>query len=336
MTGAPLIGAGADIITLSKQSRLEWIDVIALDTSVAPIALRVACVISTHFNRKRGDAFLSLKRIAKLTGLSERTVWTAISQLKQAGYLILKGRGTALEAEVGQRGRANEYQPAFDHKRLNATDTGEHLARRCEMLLATSRSQVRDVSPDISQTDVSHLAPGCDPTLNLPTVSNSKRARAREDSRFGEEWKLLRARIGDSAFRFFAEVEIEALSGSVLHLSVPWKLEAAKIRDHYSRDIISVWQSLHPRVERVEVTVRSMTDRSRRGQDDEQKEKPGAKHDAQAEPSTTTRTKQQRETLDEAERAPRPPVDAEDEDNTEAVMRTAREVPVPRMNRLPG
>jgi biotin operon repressor len=113
------------LILIPKQLRAEWMDLIALDPTVSHVAFRPAGVIGSHFNKYSGDTFLNQEKLARVMGVSERTVWTAVNELERLGYLIVKRRefgtltrnrkdGTELTIRVaGGRGVANTYLPAF-------------------------------------------------------------------------------------------------------------------------------------------------------------------------------------------------------------------------------
>jgi hypothetical protein len=89
----------AQIILIPKQLRAEWMDVMALDSSLSHVAFRAAGVIGSHFNRHTGETFLTLKTLACVMGVGERTAWSAVSELDRAGYLIVKRRefGTVID-----------------------------------------------------------------------------------------------------------------------------------------------------------------------------------------------------------------------------------------------
>lgn len=154
----------ADIILITKKLRVEWMDTMALDRDLPPMAFRVAGIIGYHFNKNSGETFLRQDTIARLAGKSERTVWTAIQQLEARGYLLIDRRDLGFRAKDGRRvcggrGVANTYQPAFERSQLTATSSGTKLAERCDL-----------ISKERSQKKVRKVEADCVPTLTPPTV----------------------------------------------------------------------------------------------------------------------------------------------------------------------
>ena len=141
------------VVLLPKPLRAEWMDVMALDASLSDNAFRVGCVIGSYFNKYRGDAYPSIKTLAKVMNAGERTVWAGVKELERCGYLIVKRRelgvivrkrkdGTESEVRLaGGKGVANTYQPAFERSQISATNTGSKLAIRCD-LYWSQRSQI--------------------------------------------------------------------------------------------------------------------------------------------------------------------------------------------------
>jgi hypothetical protein len=174
-------GTSAEIIILPKQLRMEWTDAMALDQRLSHSAFRVACAIGYHFGSRTGGTFVKHETIARVLGISPRTVWSAIAELEAAGYLVVKRRelGTVTRATrsgpvqvraAGAKGVANSYLPALDSSQLAATYTGAKLAARCELWWSQR-----------SQNSASKVATSCEPTLTSPSGKNPyARGRARE------------------------------------------------------------------------------------------------------------------------------------------------------------
>ncbi len=248
--------ASGQVILIPKQLRMEWMDVLALDPDLSPTAYKVAGVLGYHFNRHRGDTFIKQETIARLMGLSERTVWGAIVELEQRGYLIVERRdlGTTTRRErsgksttvrnAGGKGVANTYVPAFQRSQVAATNTGRKLAEYCDHYVAQR-----------SQNPVAKVAVDCEPTLK----TNPLRTRARVEHQLGDAGDLLCQQLGDGPFRsWFREVRFEALDGGTLKLSVPSAFVKKWLTEHYREAIIACWQRMHSRgIERVEMAVRA-------------------------------------------------------------------------------
>ena len=168
----------ATVILIPKKLRMEWTDALALDRDLSNMGFRVACVIGTHFNNQSGDTFVSQETIARVMGVSERSVWTALKELEERGYLLIERRefgtvtrttksGTQIAVRTaGGRGVANVYKPAFERSQLAATNRGKKLAAHCDLIWK-----------EWSQNPARKVAADCDPTLTVPPEQNSS-ARA--------------------------------------------------------------------------------------------------------------------------------------------------------------
>jgi hypothetical protein len=124
-----------NLVLITKKVRMEWTDVMALDAELSATAFKVASVIGTHFNNYSGDTYVTQQTIARVMGLSPRTVQNAIVELERRGYLIVRRRelGTRSDGRrvCGGRGVANTYVPAFERTQVAATNAGRKLAARC-------------------------------------------------------------------------------------------------------------------------------------------------------------------------------------------------------------
>ena len=240
----------ADVILIPKQLRMEWTDVLALDRDLSHVAFRVACVIGSHFNRHRGDTYVKQETIARVMGVSERTVWTAILGLERGGYLIVERRELGVRATDGRRvcggrGVANTYLPAFQRSQVAATNSGLKLAARCELLWK-----------ERSQKAARKVAASCDPTLSSPSEKNPSRSCETAHT-LGPEGDHLKLTIGVDAFAsWFGQVKVEELSENTVKLSAPTRFIRARIMQDYSAAVLDCWKAGHPMIERVEIIVR--------------------------------------------------------------------------------
>jgi biotin operon repressor len=105
---------------------------LVLDAALAPASLKVAGAIGTHFGNKFGMTYVSIKKIALVTGLSEATVKRAIIDLEERGYVIIQRReiGERIDGRkvYGGKGVANVYLPAVNQEQISATNRGQKLA----------------------------------------------------------------------------------------------------------------------------------------------------------------------------------------------------------------
>ncbi len=252
-TAAPKEPSG-DIILISKQLRIEWMDALALDPDLSPRAHKVAGVIGFHFNKHRGDTFIKQETIARLMGLSLRTVQNAIAELERRGYLIVQRRELGFRASDGRRaaggkGVANTYLPAFQRTQLAATNRGLKVAMHC-VHLWEQRTQNR----------VAKDAAVCHPTLTPSFIEKEgepieERYRAFVTALAGG----IRARIGDDAFIQWMGDQVRAVMNfddeAVLYVYAPTKFTRKYIRDNFGEVIADVARSLLPGLRRVEIEV---------------------------------------------------------------------------------
>ena len=196
----PPARAGAEIILIPKHLRMDWMDVMVLDVDLAGASLKVAGAIGTHFGNKSGMTYISQKKIAKVTGLSEATVKRAITDLEQRGYILIQRREIGERDDgrkvYGGKGIANVYLPAVDAMQISATDRGQKLAAKAQKSWddiqneATSKQVTNDLlnvpkqvtcdllndSQSRSNTSVKQVA------HDLPTLSSPSEKKERSES----------------------------------------------------------------------------------------------------------------------------------------------------------
>jgi DNA-binding transcriptional MocR family regulator len=83
------------------RGKLQWLDAVATDRRIAHLEFRVAYQLaSKYLNRITQTAWPSHKRLADDLGLNEKTVRTALKNLRDAGYLRwTSGRGRKITNE---------------------------------------------------------------------------------------------------------------------------------------------------------------------------------------------------------------------------------------------
>jgi hypothetical protein len=177
---------GKVLTLIPKQMRVDWIDLMAIDSELSHTAFRVACVIAKHFNSATGLTFIGYQGIAKVLNTSPRTAFGAVKELEQKGYLLVRHKRG--------KGHANEYRPAVDKQLCTVGLAASKLEERCELLEA-----------QMSQSAVPKLAKNCDLTLTDPTDQNTSRARARDAvvvKPGTAEFEAVRKRLIDEGRRF--------------------------------------------------------------------------------------------------------------------------------------
>jgi hypothetical protein len=250
----------AQIILIPKQLRAEWMDVMALDSSLSHVAFRAAGVIGSHFNRHTGKTFLNQETLANVMCVSERTAWSAVNELDRAGYLIVKRRefgsltrrkkdGTTISVRVaGGKGVANTYLPAFERSQVAATFAGSKLAIRCDLLWEQR-----------SQKSASKVATDCDPTLTSSSKKNPPPPTGPICTHaLGPAGAALLHRIGPLVFQsWFNKATLLSETNETVTLAVPDRFLASHIRQDFEQKILAAWQTIRPSIQRVEIIVAS-------------------------------------------------------------------------------
>ena len=132
--------SSAELISIPKQLRAEWLDVIGHDPDVSFSATKVAIVVGAHFNRYSGDTFISQETIAAILDRDLRTARRGLEELEERGYIVVQRRDLGRRTHDGRmicggRGVANVYFPALDRGRISAMNVGGRLRDRMEALL---------------------------------------------------------------------------------------------------------------------------------------------------------------------------------------------------------
>jgi len=150
-----------EVILIPKPLRLEWLDVAALDAELSNAAFRLAAVLGVHFNRYRGNTYISLATLASITGWSERTVWAALQELERRGYILVKRRELGTRADgrrvCGGRGVANVYLPAFERSQISATTRGQSSQSVASFFGKKGRNESAERSQPTTSPPLIHL-----------------------------------------------------------------------------------------------------------------------------------------------------------------------------------
>jgi biotin operon repressor len=249
----------ATVILIPKQLRAEWMDVMALDSGVSHAAFRCAGVIGSHFNRHTGKTFLSQETLARVMNVSQRTAWTAVTELERLGYLIVSRRelgsvtrkkkdGTEITVRVaGAKGAANVYLPAFERSQVAATNSGSKLAIRCDLLWDQR-----------SQKAASKVAASCDPTL----TSSSKKYPERPSGPscpdgLGPFGAIISKRLGEANYRsWFATASIVSETPDSVTLAVKSTHARDHITEQFGSKLLDCCRAAKPTVSRVDIVVR--------------------------------------------------------------------------------
>jgi biotin operon repressor len=258
------------VILITKQVRMDWMDVLVTDSDLAATSVKVAGAIGTHFDNKSGMTYVSQKTLAKVTGLSEATVGRAILDLERCGYIIVQRReiGERVDGRkvYGGKGVANVYLPSVDTVQIAATERGQKLAVRVQRAWNDVQAgvaakhltgDVLNVGHSTSNTSIKDFT-GEVPTLASPSEKDSSRARgpSRPDG-LGPAGALLRQRLGADVYgSWFSGVQVLAVTTDTLTLSGETKFKASRLRQDYEKKILEAWQAITPTIIRLEIIVR--------------------------------------------------------------------------------
>lgn len=230
------------VILIPKQLRMDWIDVMALDQSLSHVTVRVAMVIAFHLNKYSGKAFLTQELIAEILGISERTVFSAIKELEERRYVIVRRRefGTIVRKTptgreilvrvAGGKGVANTYIPTVDGSQVSATNRGLMLAKRCELIVEQR-----------SQKSVPKVAASCEPTLSPPTEENpSPHCQPIDGGTLGSIGAVIRISMEEEEFRsWFGKATIANETAEVLTLAFPSRFHCQEVKSRYGHQFES-------------------------------------------------------------------------------------------------
>jgi DNA-binding transcriptional regulator YhcF (GntR family) len=148
---------------------------------------RVAAAIIDHFNRKTGQCDPGLDSIARLLGVSRRTIIRAISALVRKGYLH--------KTRHGGKFHRNSYAPDWSRFRAKETKWNERRTAASRKFERTNVSPLQGQNcplggdADVTQTCSSNPlnetspAPRADRETQTPNVGMARKGLSREESR---------------------------------------------------------------------------------------------------------------------------------------------------------
>ena len=75
-----------------------------------------------------------------------------------------------------------------------------------------------------------------------------------DDERMGRVKRRLRIEVGDDIFSsWFARMDLEAVEGDGVRLSVPTRFLKSWIHAHYTERVLACWQAEHPAIQRTSI-----------------------------------------------------------------------------------
>lgn len=252
-TAPPSVGSK---VLISKQLRTEWMDVMALDSSLSHVAFRCACVLGSHFNRHSGQAFLTLETLARTLQACERTAWTASKELERRGYIIIKRREfgigtrkTASGAQVefraaGGKGVANIYLPAYARAPVATSNASKNFAARCDLLWERSL-----------QSTSSKVAIRCKPTLTSSSKKNLLPAKEPiAGNGLGPLKQIILTDIGDALYRsWFSKASIISEAEETLYIGFESRFFCNAVTSKFGEKLLGWCQIMDPQLESVQL-----------------------------------------------------------------------------------
>jgi chromosomal replication initiator protein len=106
-------------------------------------------------------------------------------------------------------------------------------------------------SADYSRRPFPTLPPTHEPRTTMLTNSSDK-------ERWGRVKQRLRVEVGDDVYSsWFARMDLDAIEGEAVHLSVPTRFLKSWIHAHYIEKVLACWRAEDPALRRIELTVRT-------------------------------------------------------------------------------
>jgi chromosomal replication initiator protein len=106
-------------------------------------------------------------------------------------------------------------------------------------------------SADYSRRPFPTLPPTHEPRSAMQTNSTEK-------ERWGRVKQRLRTEVGDDVYSsWFARMDLDAIEGEVVRLSVPTRFLKSWIQAHYFERVLACWKAEQPTLRRIELAVRS-------------------------------------------------------------------------------
>jgi len=106
-------------------------------------------------------------------------------------------------------------------------------------------------SADYSRRPFPTLPPTHEPRPAMQTNSS-------ERERWGRVRQRLRAEVGDDVYSsWFARMDLDAIEGEAVRLSVPTRFLKSWIQAHYVERVLACWKAEEPTLRRIELTVRT-------------------------------------------------------------------------------
>lgn len=180
--------------------RAAWADMVANDSRVPAVAVRIAIIVGAHFNNVTAETYVSQTTVAAKAGVSARTAWEALKCLVK--YLTVRRGGR----------RSNIYGMPL-----------ENIAAYCETYFGKSRSPLRNMPLEISQSGALNFATGCEQTLLTNSIDSETAEMATPQAR---TWRAVLTSLADEygkdkAEAWFCKLTFVGIQDGVCILRAP-------------------------------------------------------------------------------------------------------------------
>jgi hypothetical protein len=226
-----------------------WLNQVARDPTQSPLAFKLAYAYQQHTNNDTGAAFVGQEKLARMVGVTDRTVRTLTEQLKAGGHLLV-------EVNHGPK-QANLCRLVLNRKSASALKPG--IRRFLKAAIDGEPEAGFLINPEVSHIKTGSLAqkkrkPASDELSSNHDYSNSGTAPT---SALGALEPILRARIGRDKFSsWFGKALITDVTSDVLTMEMPNRFIRDRVAQDFEIDLLACCRSQHPTIQRVTLVVR--------------------------------------------------------------------------------
>jgi len=214
--------------------RAAWADMVANDSRVSAIGVRIAIIVGAHFNNVTAETYVGQTTVAAKAGVSARTAWEALRCLVECGHLTVRRGGRS----------SNIYGMPL-----------ENIAAYCETYFGKSRNPLRNEPLFVSQSSALNLATGCEQTLLTNSIDSETAEMATPQAR---TWRALLTSLADEYGRVkaeasFCKLTFVGIQDGVCILRAPNSFIKSWIDTNYAEQILQAWRSQESGIVRIEI-----------------------------------------------------------------------------------
>jgi ribosomal protein S25 len=220
--------------TITPIYRVAWADMVANDSRVSAIAVRIAIIVGAHFNNVTAETYVGQTTVAAKAGVSARTAWEALRCLVECGHLTVRRGGR----------RSNIYGMPL-----------QNIAAYCETYFKKSRSPLRNMPLEISQSSALNFATGCEQTLLTNSIDSETAEMATPQ---GRTWRAVLTSLTDEygrekAAAWFYKLTFVGVHDCVCILRAPSGFIKSWIDTNYAEPILQAWRAQDSGIVRIEI-----------------------------------------------------------------------------------